>query len=198
MAQVKTNVKREKILKAAQKLVAIKGFQDSTICDVALEAGVSEATIYEYFASKEELLFSIPENILDRINEVLEEHLLYSGNASSKLFSAITQFLSFYEGNPGFAAVTLLTLKTNRNFIPTDHFKKSTRVFRILKGIIREGIEKKEFTENTDPDFIRSVMTGSIENIVTRWILFGLPEDKKPTDYAENLYNLIMNTIAVK
>ena len=44
--------RREQILKSAEKVFSEKGFQNSTISDVAKETGVSDTTIYEYFSSK--------------------------------------------------------------------------------------------------------------------------------------------------
>lgn len=52
--------RRERILECAMKIFAEKGFQDATISEISKAAGVSDATVYEYFKSKEELLFSIP------------------------------------------------------------------------------------------------------------------------------------------
>jgi len=46
---------------AALRIFAEKGFQNATITEISKEAGVSEATIYEYFGTKEDLLFAIPE-----------------------------------------------------------------------------------------------------------------------------------------
>ena len=58
--QKKSPTRKEQILQAAEQVFAQKGFHDATIADVARKAKVSEATIYEYFPSKEELLFSNP------------------------------------------------------------------------------------------------------------------------------------------
>ena len=45
------------MLKAAENIFARKGFHAATVSDIARKAKVSEGTIYEYFTSKEELLF---------------------------------------------------------------------------------------------------------------------------------------------
>jgi len=72
-------------LKAAEKIFAQKGFHEATISDIAKKAEVSEATIYDYFSSKEELLFSIPaetiQQYLDKNFEILE----HIQGATSKL-----------------------------------------------------------------------------------------------------------------
>ncbi|MBS3808751.1 MAG: helix-turn-helix transcriptional regulator, partial [Desulfobacterales bacterium] len=57
------------IVKAAEHIFARKGFQAATVADIAKKAKVSEATIYEYFSSKEELLFAIPAETIREYQE---------------------------------------------------------------------------------------------------------------------------------
>jgi TetR/AcrR family fatty acid metabolism transcriptional regulator len=58
-------VRRDHIVDAATRVFAAKGFNGSSIRDVARAAGVADGTIYNYFDNKESLLFAI----LDRLNE---------------------------------------------------------------------------------------------------------------------------------
>ena len=48
--------KRERILRAATKVFARKGFYATRVSEVAKAAGVADGTIYLYFKSKDELL----------------------------------------------------------------------------------------------------------------------------------------------
>jgi AcrR family transcriptional regulator len=57
--------RRTQILDAATRVFARKGFNRSTIRDVAQDAGVADGTIYNYFANKTDLLFGL----LDRLND---------------------------------------------------------------------------------------------------------------------------------
>lgn len=52
----RTQQKKEKILKAAKQLFLERGFTDTSIAEIAAQAGVSQVTIYNYFNSKENLL----------------------------------------------------------------------------------------------------------------------------------------------
>ena len=63
----RTKSRKDRIMDAALRIFAEKGFQNATISEISKEAGVSEATIYEYFGTKEELLFAIPEKVSQRI-----------------------------------------------------------------------------------------------------------------------------------
>lgn len=58
-------LRRGQILDAASKVMARKGFRGTRMQEVADAAGVSNGTVYNYFASKDELLLAL----LDRLNE---------------------------------------------------------------------------------------------------------------------------------
>jgi len=61
----KDNRKNE-IIDAALKVFSEKDYQDATISEITKLVGISEATMYEYFGSKEDLLFAIPGKITRR------------------------------------------------------------------------------------------------------------------------------------
>ena len=77
----KNPAKGAAILKAAEKIFAQKGFHEATISDIAKKAEVSEATIYDYFSSKEELLFSTP---AETIHQYQEKNLEIRNTEASK------------------------------------------------------------------------------------------------------------------
>ncbi len=48
------------IMEGALKVFGEKGFDATTIAAISKAAKISEATLYEYFSSKEDILFAIP------------------------------------------------------------------------------------------------------------------------------------------
>jgi AcrR family transcriptional regulator len=54
-------VRRDQIIQAAVKLFAEHGYERTTTREIAQEAGISEGTIYNYFGSKQDLLFAFLE-----------------------------------------------------------------------------------------------------------------------------------------
>ena len=81
----KSEARKEQILTTAERIFAGKGFADATVSEVAREAGLSDATIYEYFSSKEELLFSIPLQTTRKAAQELHTHLDYIRGAVNKI-----------------------------------------------------------------------------------------------------------------
>jgi TetR/AcrR family fatty acid metabolism transcriptional regulator len=194
--KTKKETRREQIIKAAEEVFSKKDFQNSTISDVAKQAGVSDATIYEYFTSKEELLFSIPRENIETSLNILDDHLHYIKGAGNKLRGIIYHMLSYYQDNPEFAAVSLMILKTNRKFQETEIYNNLREYFKIIIITIEEGIKSGEFKNDIDPHFVRSVILGTIEFVVIRWLMKGTPDDKtKPIESVDSLFNLIFDGI---
>jgi TetR/AcrR family fatty acid metabolism transcriptional regulator len=190
VAQKRSEIRKGEILKSAERIFAQRGFQEATISDVAREAGVSDATIYEYFSSKEELLFSIPGETAKRGKENLEFQLAHVRGAVDKIRSIIYSYLWFYENHPDYASVAMLILKQNRKFLETNAYRDVQELSRVIIRVIEEGIANGEFQEETNPYLVRSVMLGTIEHMIVRKILHGTPEN--PLEYVDPLTDLIM------
>ena len=165
------------ILRAAQHIFAKKGFQAATVSDIAKKARVSEATIYEYFSSKEELLFSIPAETIREYHEKNREILPHIQGAANKLRFLIHRHLGLYADNPDYATVVMLILKGSRNFLKTDAYKIVQSSARNYIQVFDEGIQNGEFRSDINPYLVRAMIWGSIEHLVTRKSLLGKPAD---------------------
>jgi TetR/AcrR family fatty acid metabolism transcriptional regulator len=169
--------KRLAILEAAENIFSKKGFQGATVSNIAKKAHVSEATIYEYFSTKEELLFSIPAEKILEYQTKNREILQYIKEDTHKLRFLIYRHLQLYASDPNYAKVAMLILKTNRNFLNTDAYKVVQDSARNTTEVLEEGIESGEFRADIQPYLVRAMIWGTIEHLVIRKSLLGKPED---------------------
>ena len=79
MAQTdRTTDNRDRILRAAERLFAEKGFDATSVASVADAAGVNKALVYYYFESKDHLLASLFDDLLADMEDragTTEDHL---------------------------------------------------------------------------------------------------------------------------
>ena len=66
-------VVKDAILDATDRLLARFGYRKMTVEDIAAEAGIGKGTIYLHFNSKEEVVLSHIDRIVDRLNDRLRE-----------------------------------------------------------------------------------------------------------------------------
>ncbi len=186
----KKGARRDHIVKAAEKIFAEKGFHETTIAEIAGAAGVSEPTIYEYFSSKEEILFTIPVETSCRLGELISFHLQMAKGTAAKLRAMIFIIFWIHQNDPSYAAVSYLILKQSHRFAKSEAYEILRQRLRPLVDVIEEGIAAGEIRSGFTPFFIRSVILGAIEHLTTRKLLMGT--DDNLLDYVDPLMDLIM------
>ncbi len=59
MVKEDTRSKRQAIIEAARKIFAMKGYEDTTIAEIAEDAGIAVGTVYLYFGNKRDIYTSV-------------------------------------------------------------------------------------------------------------------------------------------
>jgi AcrR family transcriptional regulator len=76
---------KDAILDATDRLLARYGYRKMTVEDIASEAGIGKGTIYLHFASKEEVVLSHVDRIVERLKEKLHEISRSDDTAAARL-----------------------------------------------------------------------------------------------------------------
>ena len=86
------------ILEAARKLFIAKGYEETTMLDIADEAELSRRTLYHYFSSKEAISYSIIQESYEAMKETITQAADISyANGYRKLEAIQNAFLTFYQ-----------------------------------------------------------------------------------------------------
>ena len=189
----KTKDKFSNIIDAALKVFGEKGYYNATIAEIARTAGVSEATIYEYFGSKEDLLFAIPGEITSQAVDFLESISPYIKGAENKIRAIISGYFNLYKDNPDYSSLVLLDLKHNRKFMETESYRAVRQAADFILKAIEEGMETGEFRADIDPYLVRSMILGTLEHVFFRWHLKG--RRGEVADFVEPMLEIITRGI---
>ncbi len=193
MANLKTEERKKQIIKVAAKVFAERGFQESTIAEISKEAKISEASIYEYFTTKEGLLFSIPTESAKDLFGLMEFHLKLIKGSANKLRAIVYLFMNSYQTNSEFASIMMLILKHNRKFLDTEGHKEIRKGIKNINSIIEEGIESGEFKKDINVYLVRSMILGTVEHLTTNWIMTGTPDQL--LDYVDPIVDTLIDGI---
>jgi TetR/AcrR family transcriptional regulator, fatty acid metabolism regulator protein len=192
----KTKSRKDRIMDAALRIFAEKTFQDATISEISKESGVSEATIYEYFGTKEDLLFAIPEKVS---NDTLKESQLvlpFIKDVEGRLRAILFSYIQLYQSNPHYSALVLLQLMSNKRFRQAAAHEPIRRSAHGLLDCIRDGIADGTFRKDADPYLIRSMLLGAIEHLFIHWHMQGMPKrEKNIMDMLDPFLAIVFNGI---
>jgi TetR/AcrR family fatty acid metabolism transcriptional regulator len=185
--------RKKRILNSAIKTFGERGFQNATISEIAKDAGIGDATIYEYFKSKEDLLLAVPVEITKELIPQINEHMMGIKGAFNKLRKFIWWWLNYVEKNPGYGSIVLLELKTSKTYVSNEAYQAARNFYKIVLDIIREGQEEGSIKKEINIYLARSICVGAIEHIIIRWLL----KDRKYslTQYADELADLLINSL---
>ena len=76
---------KDAILDATDRLLARFGYRKMTVEDIAAEAGIGKGTVYLHFSSKEEVVLSHIDRIVERLQERLKEIAGSDATAAERL-----------------------------------------------------------------------------------------------------------------
>ena len=171
--------KRERIIRAAIKLFARKGFARTTISDIARAAGIAKGTVYDYFETKDEIIQQSFFFFIKELEFDFESILLSPLPAIDKLkqvFESFSQTMQL-EANQqllellfDFWAESIKRSETKtRLFREMDVFYKAYR--KLCEDLIRDGIREGSFRRDLDPKTMAIIILGMNDGIMVQWLL---------------------------
>ena len=169
--------KSTKILNAAIKIFADKGYQYATIAEIAKEAGISKGLIHFYFESKLDLILSVILSFLEHVNMINAKKLIDANSPVDSLkavFETFQELLlkdeeNLYWGkilNVGLPEVDKIKSDVLRNKkIAIDN--QNRELFNTIDRLIIEGQKVSLLNENLKPEIIRQILGGSSQFLTT-------------------------------
>ena len=109
--------RREQLIDVARRLFAEKGFEGTSIEEIASRAKVSKPVVYEHFGGKEGLYAVIVDRELTAISSTITASLRSSGSPSIILERAALALLTYIEDSPdGFRLLSSSTDRAARTY----------------------------------------------------------------------------------
>ena len=170
-----SNDKKTRIIETAISVFARKGFRASTISDLAKEAELGEATIYNHFKNKEEILLSIPIQYFQDFISSNKEHLEGIKNPEEKLRKYIWQYLWWSQRHEDFIKVLLLEVQPNHHYYHSESYDLFNRMLQVPMITLKDGMKAGLFREEINPRLFSNFLTGTIHYLFLTRILFDRP-----------------------
>jgi AcrR family transcriptional regulator len=169
MEKMEYSDKQIQIMEAAEKLIAERGFDGTSVRDIAEAAGVNLAMISYYFGSKEKLMEAIFRHRGQHFQIQLES-ILQNSNMTSiqKVEKLIDQYIDRIFQKQCFHKVMVREQMADSNGPIAQQIAQLKRTNQTLfKQLILEGQKKGEFKKGIDISFLMMTLIGTTSQLVT-------------------------------
>jgi TetR/AcrR family fatty acid metabolism transcriptional regulator len=163
--------KYKQIIDAAVIVIAENGYHQAQVSKIAKQAGVADGTIYLYFKNKEDILVSLFQEKMGIFIEKIEVEIRTEQSASEKLYTLIDKHFSLLAEDHHLAIVTQLELRQSNKELRLRINEVLKGYFNVVDKIITSGQEAGEFREDLDLRLTRQMIFGTIDEIVTTWVM---------------------------
>ncbi len=163
MKRLKREERRKRILDSAIRVFARKNYQAATTAEIAKEAGVSEALIYQHFKSKKELFIaSIEETssfFIENLKQILKR---YSSDPVEGFRSVYRFYYNYLKRDPTLAKMSLMIIAEADD----PEIKEALRTYlqkavSILAKAIRNAQNKGLIVSTFNPEAMAWLLVGN-------------------------------------
>lgn len=155
---------RTLIIEVAQKLMRARnssGFSMRTLAEVA---GVSIATPYNLFGSKQAIIAAVMDTDLDEFNDLL---MAESHDPLDIFFHCVTVSVQMFEKEPGFYKAGAQAIQTDADVELATRFGLPRHA--LLRNLTLEAIQKGYLVQQVNPDSLAVALGQQFFGWITAW-----------------------------
>lgn len=136
--QVMVDARKKIVLTAAKDVFARLGLERASMREIAKQAGYTPGALYAYFASKQTLLAAVQEDLLKRLETVVQQVKWSKGQADQGLQQKGLAWLGFFISQPRDLELTLYLL------VGAGSREMPTEISRLLHQQLRQTLKPIE------------------------------------------------------
>jgi TetR/AcrR family fatty acid metabolism transcriptional regulator len=170
-AKARRGDKRQRIIEAAVKVFAEKGFYNAKVSEIARASGVANGTIYLYFRNKDDILISLFEEEMKRIIERMKAEIEREQGAVRKIEKFALMHLSLIEENKGLAEVLQVELRQSSKFMKEYRNRRFAEYVNLISAIIRQGQKEGVVRADVMPGVAKRAFFGALDEMSRFWVL---------------------------
>ena len=195
--------RREEIMQAAEEVFFSKGFEKSTMDDVAEKAELSKGTLYLYFKSKEDLHMAVARKAIHLLRDYTSKAAEGEGTALEKLGQMGRACIDFSRSHPDHmkAIMTLeevepLSISLSTRDVQNMIYNEST-VGAVIQ-IVEQGVREKLIRSDIPTALVAHTLWMSVLSVIRfvsskQSLLQAL--DLSPDKLYESHFELVLNGI---
>lgn len=183
----------QQILNAALRVFARDGISRSRIADVAAEAGISPSTLYEYYKSKEDLAYDVPQSHLAEFFESYVQAANGIEGARERLKLYLVMSADYAREHAEWARLFYLEIWPSVFVSETDLRHNIDDFARVVVFLVEDGMAEGWIAKHSSPYETAALLLGGVNQVIITWLLYRKPRNltKAGIEMTERLITLL-------
>ena len=166
----KKNNKYKRILESAVRVFAQYGFYQSTISQIAKEAGVADGTIYLYFKNKDDILVQSFSYKIKQVFERFKKEVERGQTAKDKLINLIRHHLKVFQSDRDLAVLYQTETHQSKR-LAEDQIKEMSKMYLdIISEIVEQGQQEGSIRKDLYMGLVKRIVIGSVDEVINTWL----------------------------
>lgn len=179
---------KEKLIEAGLELIKQKGMRKTSVEEITKKVGIAQGTFYNFFKSKEILIYEISSTYKERINHKMEEIVKQKGHLDRKDLRELYHDMIFKDEDNVYRFLTREDVQILLTRLPSDYFSKIGDIkSEIENNLCYVNEKKEEYDINSIINWIQ-IMNLTIQN---KDILIESSVEKNVDKIIENMLDEI-------
>lgn len=157
-------------MQAAIVLFTRKGYDATSIDDIAKSLGATKSAVYHHVTSKEELLSEALDEALEELEATVDAATTAQGPASKRLRDVVRRSVEVLVDHQD--AVTLLLRVRGNSETEIAALHRRRNIDRRLAELVRQAVDEGALRSDLDPDLVSRLLFGMVNSLV-EWYRAG-------------------------
>lgn len=166
---------RTRILEAAARVFAQKGYHETRVDDIVAESGTSKGSVYFHFVSKEKIFLALIDTFANLLEERLRKALEIEAHGLQQMDTALRSIFSIFQQYRGLAKVALVQAVGLGSVFEERRRAINDRFAAVIQERIEKGIEDGSLPPQ-NAALAAQAWVGALNEIVIHWIYTGSPD----------------------
>lgn len=168
--RIEKNNKYHQILEAAVKVFARQGFHQSTVAQIAKEAGVADGTIYLYFKNKDDILVQFFDYRAKQVFGSFREAVDGAETSADKLRNLVRSHLAEFQRDRDGAVVYQVETHQNSRLAEAQIREMSQMYRDLISEIVEQGQQEGTIRKDLYLGLVKRFIIGAVDEVINTWL----------------------------
>jgi len=169
---------RNRILEAAVKVFASKGYHDTRVDDIVRDSNTSKGSFYFYFPSKQDIFLALVDTFAELLESRLRERISVESSGIARVDAALRVCVETFGQYRSLAKIALVQATGLGAVFEEKRQAVNQRFIEIVRENLDSAVDDNSILP-LDTEVTACAWVGALNEIVLRWVYTGEPDPQR-------------------